>query len=591
MDEMQASDSLSYLDLVATEIWHNCWSSCETRDLKKLTLVCHTFAEICQPLLFRIQYVEAPNVDSGSWMTCTQRIHLSVQRLLRLGRSPHAASVRSWYWAGDYGSNLKRIAERYPQITNISIVGERWTRLEQVFITTLGSYQRLKQLVLGYLTIDSDFRETLASLPVLEDLSLRSCTMVVHTGPLLSLRQFCLSGSRMTEDSEGEILDPQALEIVSPETIQVLVLDASPEALAILHHLSEHTLPSLTRLFVDIRNAAGADCFFGCLKNSSCLQELTLAGFTVFDAAYFERHLPQTALPTLNSFDGPYNLADLFTRERPVERLKLRHGDSEEEAPSDSKIISILRNLAPSVSVKELDIIDTVPISPANMPAIFAAVSSPSLRKLRVKAQEQPTPPAPPPTGVHGLDDEPDPVMTDDEDEAQVDDRVVWLWDEDDSDFETEEEIIIPFDGPYENAARRRVPAAAPTTPPTELPGYMYSQYESQSFPPVLETSASKDPQSGVGQILAAIYNGTISLPPMLEELCFYWNMKCPRPLSDREHHRAVLTLEKMFPSLRSMTLGARDPWILRCGEWVKRPLRIISCVERRGTRKGELGG
>ncbi|KAK7001811.1 hypothetical protein R3P38DRAFT_3044620, partial [Favolaschia claudopus] len=515
MDEMQASDSLSYLNLVATEIWHNCWSSCEIMDLKKLSLVCQAFAEICQPLLFRIQYVEAPNVDSRSWMTCTQRIHLSVQRLLRLGRSPHAASVRSWYWAGDYGSNLKRIAERYPQITNISIVGERWTRLEQVFITTLGSCQRLKKLELGYLTIDSNFRATLASLPVLEDLSLRSCEMVVHTGPLLSLRQFCMSGSRVTEDSEGEILDPQALEIVSPETIQVLVLDASPEALAILHHLSEHTLPSLTRLFVDIRNAAGADCFFGCLKNSSALHELILVGSTVFDAAYFEQ--------------------------RPVERLKLRHGNTEEEAPSDSKIISILRNLASSVS-----------------------------------AQEQPTVPAPLPPGFDAIDDEPDPIMTDGEDEAQVDDRVVWLWDEDDSDFETEEEFIIPLDGPYENTSRSRVPPAAPTP---ELPGYMYSQYGSQSFPPVLETSASKHPQSGVGQTLEAIYNGTISLPPMLEELCFYWNMKCPRPLSDREHHRAVLALEKMFPSLRSMTFGARDPWILRCGEWIKRPLRIISCV------------
>ncbi|KAK6992565.1 hypothetical protein R3P38DRAFT_3084467 [Favolaschia claudopus] len=546
---MQPDDS--YLNKIATEIWHHCWSSCKSKDLKRLSLVCRVFAAICQPLLFSTRYVHPPRVDSGNWMQTTQRIHIAVQRLLRLARSRHAASVRSWHWTGDYGSNMEHLVASFPRVTNISAVQERWGRLQQVFTTTLRSYHRLKELDIGFVTIDSEFRATLASLPVLDELTLRSCIVDARTGPLLSLRKFRISGFGAPEVPPGETHDT-TLELVAPQTVHTLMLEDSDDSFAILQHLARHALPRLVHLHVRVADDAVMS-LLECMENSPYLEGILISHFPpTSPPAYFQHRLPSTAISSLKSFSGPCDLTDLFTRDRPVERLVISGGTT------DAEMLSILQNLGTTVALRELRI--STAISPATISAILEAVSSSSLRKFSALVHEPPY--TDPETHYdHGspgdfIPDQEEDIPT----EVEIDDRVVELWDEDVS-------VCAESDDDVVDDQASRTKATARVTPSVELPGYMYSVSGAQ-YSPKFEVPKTTESLGGIAEAMELIYTGAMSLPPSLEELDFSWFMFFCKPFTEREQHRAVLVLEEMLPCLCRVTLGGRLPLVLSCGVW-----------------------
>lgn len=106
-----------------------------------------------------------------TWRKATRSYHVRTpQRLTRLAASPHALEVRSWHVSHD-------IITLPAYITNIQI---------------LGVYQRLTTLHLHCMAIYDEFRARLSSLPILEDLTLRTCTLKFKTGPAFPLRMLTI---------------------------------------------------------------------------------------------------------------------------------------------------------------------------------------------------------------------------------------------------------------------------------------------------------------------------------------------------------------------------------------------------------------
>ncbi|KAK7001803.1 hypothetical protein R3P38DRAFT_3283571 [Favolaschia claudopus] len=580
---MEIQPPESYLRRIPTEVWHLCWNSCSFKELKRLSLVCRVFAAICHPLLFRDQRVRVPDVDRKNWIQMTYRIQSTIQRLLRLAGSPHAVSVRSWHWQGDSEySGLKQITERFPQVKNISVVKERWIRLEEVFATTLGAYQGLTKLNISSWPIDTEFRATMASLPLLEDLSLLDCTMVVRTGPLLNLRHLSLhiGLGGLRAQSRGHALP--ALELATPETLHTLFVDDSEDGRSVIAHLAHSMLRCLTHLYITRPSTdAARENLIECLGNTPCLELIALYPTAIIDPSPTAPRLasPQTAFPSLMSFNGPISLVHFFTRDRPVTEIILDAGDFQERRDLDDRaIISHLQMLSTTAPLRKLVL--NPEISPENMPKLCEVIrfSFSELRALFLTPREPRRPPSP------SLDDD-----DDFSDESSVGDEI------DDRATQTLIGSDVSGEGEMSNKGpgRVRISPSPPPAPAIELPGHMYrSSAVNKAFPPIFKVKKQAESLSAIAQTLDLIYKGVILLPPLVGELHLNSSDGIYKSFSTAEQHRAILELEKRLPCLRTVTFGPSD-WSLRGAEWTTRSTRMISYVwQANGTRierrKGE---
>ncbi|KAJ7692440.1 hypothetical protein B0H17DRAFT_1200498 [Mycena rosella] len=259
----------NYVDRVATEVWLNCWTFCDTASLRRLCRVCRYFLGLCQPLLFRSYRVIGPAVEAENWISTTQDLHYQAYRLTKLAASTHATSLRTWRWLGN--PDLAHLTELFPHITNIGALEDTWLRLVRVFTTTLGAYQRLTLLYLQELNIDAEFRATLALLEHLEDLSLRHCELLAPSGDLLPLRQFYFS----VYDTELSEPAAEELHLIGRDELRCLTLDGSRESDSFLAALVIHPLPRLVEFTISLTDDVFAR-FFTCLDACPLLASLTL---------------------------------------------------------------------------------------------------------------------------------------------------------------------------------------------------------------------------------------------------------------------------------------------------------------------------
>ncbi|KAJ7101936.1 hypothetical protein C8R44DRAFT_746969 [Mycena epipterygia] len=310
-----------------------------------------------RPTLDNRNYVEtvATEVWLNYWSSCDKA------QLRRL------SAVRSWHWREDpvLETELRHL---YPLITNVC--QDTWLRLVGIFKTTLGAYQRLAVLHLNNFTIDTDFRATLSSLEFLKDLKLNHCDIICRTGTLLWLWKLDLAGN----------YDPAAsdqLEIVTPGTLQ--------------------------------NTAAGL--FFDCLDHCLQLESIRIDNLIIDGSILTPNRLPATAIPILNRFRGPHNIAGLFVDGRSVVDITVKDpfgGTAKEPIPCLHGISG------GSVPLRNL-FLDGA-LLPTCMPEFFATVVS-LFPELRVPAESPPD--------NQGPDDNDNEEV---EEEEEVDNQMVELW-------------------------------------------------------------------------------------------------------------------------------------------------------------------
>ncbi|KAJ7131194.1 hypothetical protein C8R44DRAFT_978167 [Mycena epipterygia] len=544
---IQPTGQPSYANMLATEIWLNCFRFCHEKQLRKLSRVCRYFRDLTQPLLFRNQSTYAPYpamLERSNWIKSTQKLHRTTKRLLRLAAGVHAASVRSWSFSGGSGSLVLP-----PAITNIQILWDKWLQVLHTFKTTLGAYQRLIRLHLIDMTIDETFRETMASLPFLEHVTLDTCE-ILHEGPLLQLRTLTVHGPYGPRAGNAD----RALHIVAPHTLRHLALDSSPQSTAVLRALAADPLPHLTHLKLSLVDA-NIDLVFSCLNAAPRLESIDVHDGTSEGIPH--RLLP-TSIPALRSFTGSHGLAGLFVSGRPVADVELQPHRFD---MTTDKIIAALHAISgASVPLRCLDIGADIPHSDMN--AVFGAIGAlfPDLRKLTTRLLD-------PPHTSFAWSDQIDVSDDEDADEAvdAVDERTVELSDDGTIDCASSESS---FDSEYSSDNE------SADTPEPMLPGYMYEPSAPPTPPPTSDPAPATDADTAVKILMRAIAADEVALPAHLEELVFMqesfvWSGPLPFPLADQQ--RALLALERRLPALRIVTFAAdRDEWVRDRDVWAR---------------------
>ncbi|KAJ6579163.1 hypothetical protein DFH09DRAFT_338744, partial [Mycena vulgaris] len=338
-----------------------------------------------------------------------------------------------------------------PRITNIQILQDTWLKVLHTFKTTLGAYQCVTTVQISNLAIDQPFRDTLSSLPLLEDLNLDQCEITGRVGMLLPLRRLTMVGPRVTRSED-------ALQLVVPETLQHLVLTGSSETKPLLATFTGHILQQLRHIEIRFSSEPHIALFFSVLDACPHLESIHL--HDLFEnVPDIPKALPQTTIPGLESFTGSASIVGLFVSGRPVVEVELRcsaHGTTIRDTLPALRAIS-----STSLPLRRLKLSYDIPAK--DMLEVFGAITAlfPELRELTTQLFD-------PPHRVFHWDTVSD--ANSDEDSTtddRIDNRMVELSDDGTMDYPSSDSS---FDSDYESGDEE-----APSHPEPTLPGYIYN--------------------------------------------------------------------------------------------------------------------
>ncbi|KAF7336295.1 hypothetical protein MVEN_02177800 [Mycena venus] len=308
-----SSVPIPYLAMLPSEIWLASWTLCSARQLRRLSLVCHLFRSLCLPLLFQTQSVDANNLTRGDWVANVHRLHRAAVRLERIADGPRVRMVRSWTFAAN--GSLVVMSRFQSHIANIGMVGAMYERVFTAFSSTLGRYQRLRSLNIRGFLIDKPFRDTLVSLPMLEEVTLGSCDIPARDGALLNLKFFSMyhTGGLRTKDFSEE-----SLELVSPGRLQTLKIDGWGDTIPLMAGFCGQRFSHLTQLCVD--NIFDLNLFLRFLTQCPKLQSLSAEEVPSVSRTSLSSHVHPETIPLLRSIDASLDLVQALTPNRPRSR-------------------------------------------------------------------------------------------------------------------------------------------------------------------------------------------------------------------------------------------------------------------------------
>ncbi|KAJ6521097.1 hypothetical protein DFH09DRAFT_224323 [Mycena vulgaris] len=356
-----------YLAMLPSEIWLACWTLCSSRQLRRLSLVCHLFRSLCLPLLFQTQCVDTMDLTGRYSIDTFHKLHRAAVRLERIADGPQVRMVRSWTFAGD--SNLVARPRFSSHITNIGMVDAMYQRVVTAFSSTFGRYSHLRSLNIGELLIDRPFRDTLVFLPMLEEVTLRNCEIPARDGVLLNLKYFMMS-SRLKDRST------ESLELVSPGRLQTLKIDGQGDTIPLMRGFGGQRFSHLTELSLD--TIFDLNLFLHFLTQCPRLQSLTAREFSRGRLTSFSSHVHPETIPLLRSIAAPLDLVRALTPNRPVRDVIVR---SRYSLSAEDLRLAVLDISNVSVPLRSLTLPYTSPSleSLNNISSLFPGLSSLSM--------------------------------------------------------------------------------------------------------------------------------------------------------------------------------------------------------------------
>ncbi|KAJ6537231.1 hypothetical protein DFH09DRAFT_1178295 [Mycena vulgaris] len=321
---------MSYQPILPPELWLACWTLCSTRQLRRVSRVCHLFRALCLPLLFENQCFDAMallrEMDHSNWMDRARRLHRTAVRLERLADGPQVLTVRSC----TFSIRASTVVRLPTTAENLQLVNRTYQRISTTISTTLGLYLNLRSLAIGHLTIDCAFRSTLSTLLRLEELSLQECDIVDRQGVLMKLGTFTISDARPPFPKSET--DGPSLQLVSSQHIGTLNIHSTREAVSLIKGFGPAHLPHLVHLSLD--PAVNAEILFRLLNQCPRLETLTIKSILrTMDSSSPELIHPGT-IPLLRNITAPLAVIRLFTPNRPVSAVTVVG----ERAPSNGLI-------------------------------------------------------------------------------------------------------------------------------------------------------------------------------------------------------------------------------------------------------------
>ncbi|KAJ7872140.1 hypothetical protein B0H14DRAFT_2570389 [Mycena olivaceomarginata] len=279
-----------------SEIWLACWTFCSTRQLRRLSLSVDT-----------INFTRMPE----DWISNVHKLHQAAVRLERIADGPRVPMVRSWTFVGN--GNLVPLPKSL-YTTNIGMINAMYGRVVMAFSSTLGQYQHLCSLNIWDFLVDRSFRDTLVSLPRLEEVSFGNCDISARDGILLNLKSFTMFSTR------NVLID--SLELVSPGRLQTLKLDGRGETIPLMEGFSHQRFSHLTQLSLDI--IFDLKLFLRFSMQCPRLQGLSAGKLSGDGLTSLSSHIYPQTIPLLQSIDAPLALVRALTPNRPVRKVIVR---------------------------------------------------------------------------------------------------------------------------------------------------------------------------------------------------------------------------------------------------------------------------
>ncbi|KAF8181180.1 hypothetical protein K438DRAFT_1768021 [Mycena galopus ATCC 62051] len=513
-----------YPHIFATELWLACWALCSRRQLRRLIMVCRLFRDICLPLLFEEQILDAGgvwyDVTQDNWIDRLHRLHRAAVRLDSLAKSPHVGSIRSWKFIATEQDPVRRSTDR--DIQHFGLLNSTYERVLSSFSFTLPLYDNLKSIHLQVFTIDAAFRKTLANLPRLENLTLSSCEITARTGCVLGLRSFTISGgpqlsAKSTRRRRVQGATRETLQIVSPEVLHALHLDAPREITPLLTGFGRAIFPHLAVL--SLQNLFDLDCFFSFLKQCPRLESLAINTVDVdLIASLPEYDLPPDTIPHLRNLTGQQELFSLFTVNRRITTATIlepppTHPREESAISAESMVLVFNDLLKASTPLLTLSIPE---ISPTLDFLATITSSFPQLQELSIHLKQP-------------------------------------------------NSFICVCGWPHPKSVDTRYPILRDAEAFDNTPEDNISDDEHDEPTPICLFQVSSNlqmpkAQTNVHDILRWIFSDTGSLPPAIEVLKLIWQDKDPLIQWHRftlaEEYDDIAVLSRLYPHLHEVRLG-----------------------------------
>ncbi|KAF7374261.1 hypothetical protein MSAN_00309100 [Mycena sanguinolenta] len=500
-----------YLHILATELWLACWTLCSRRQLRRLSLVCQLFRDICLPLLFQCQTIEAGGVWSqvkkANWVEWLHRLHRTAVRLDVLATSPHVGSVHSWRFAA---CGIPQFSE-HSEIQHFGLFISTYMRMLNTFSTTLSHYHNLRSLHLEAIVIDEPFRQALLDLSRLEDLALRSCDIAARSGFVLRLRSFAISGRTLPEPK----LPREPLRIACPEALHTLHLDAPEETTPLFAGFSLEPFPQLSVLSLEY--LSDLEIFLGFLAQCPRLEVLTINRVHPDLITSLPRYtVSSNTVPLLRKLAVRQEMLGLLAPNRPLAAVTIFSSPSndwsEERTISTEDFMPIFNDLlkgsTPLLSLSVPKILPTLDL--------LTAITSffPHLQELSIHLEQ-------PKYFLNMSFRRPRP--------ESPDTRCPVLHDDDAFDNIPEDDLSDAEENKPSSVALVRVPRQTEMSSSTNL-----------------------------HQIFHWIFTGAASLPREIEVLRLIWDEdSLVQPdFSLEEQHEVIKTLSYLYPHLRELGMG-----------------------------------
>ncbi|KAF7333711.1 hypothetical protein MVEN_02327500 [Mycena venus] len=504
-------EAIAYLDFLPDEVWLACWMQCSRRQLRRLSLVCQRFRSLVLPLLMKHHTFDAMAVvmwlTQDNWMERVRHLHRTAVRLDRLSEVPFASLVRSWkvvFWTGD----TTRIF--YTNVEVIRLLNLMNDRLVVTLSNTLTVYHNLSSLHLTNAIVDTILRESLASLPMLEDLHLLQCNVIASRG-FLGLKSLTITG----------INDQESLQIASPQSLRTL--SAGDHLPCLMRGFGSEKLHQLVDLSIATFGPLDVDevvSNFGQFRH--------LESLTVYSLQHNDIHSPAPphVMPLLSTLTGPPALHHWLAPGRPLSSAQVLHSTTtrwREDALmplclaiacSSVPVLSI--TLLPPISVELETLVAMISLFPDLKELSFVVWGTSYVVRGRLSNTDQCTQSGLPqvvPVDRRGPDLN---------DEAAFDELPV----DDISDVEADEICTVIV-----------------TKPVPKMDGWM----------PINDSLC-------LHNTFRWIMDGMLVLPPSIETLRVENNGDCLL-LSPTEQHEAIAVLCGLYPLLREVQFGRSHNW------------------------------
>ncbi|KZP21356.1 hypothetical protein FIBSPDRAFT_509714 [Athelia psychrophila] len=323
------------------ELWEACWSHVSFKDAKSLSLTCKLFRRTCMPQIFESMSFFAPIVSAlteqelgppcdlkadnqATLLSIQNRLHAQISlfdQLAATETSEIRAMVKHWTFSGNETLYQGEAVDNQMHSQAFVSLLKTYTHIYDAFFNHLPHYPTLHHLSLVGIQVDDRVIDLLTTLPSLKDLHLFYCHFICEAVHHLKLRSLDIE-----EGDVFMVLDDHrphtaaAFQFFCRGTLERLAVRAERWVGMVISPPYVLEMRPLTHLALKLSaSTAAQNEFLRFLLQCPNLQSLTV------QSVWVDMQCEAPPLASLQTYDGPMNLAKILLPRTAVQTVCLRH--------------------------------------------------------------------------------------------------------------------------------------------------------------------------------------------------------------------------------------------------------------------------